>query len=255
MQSLHRAALAALLTGVTCSSLMAQPAPAPAAPTRADPYDRVGQAVVMPDGAPAAAHAVLSIGGYAEVIALDSGRTILVPVSAIARSGREIELSPAAAQELGLNPGQTAPVRVRAAAATATDLLALRAGKPAVSRADAPPALLAALRRKLEGLPPPGPAAALPDFKSASPPSRVTAVNIPSPAQQLHSGSGYYVQIAALSDLARAATVARAVGGRVSAAGRLHRVRLGPYPDQRGAQAARDAVAGRGYGDARIVRE
>lgn len=220
------------------------------------PYDQVGYAAIAAEGAPAAAHATLPAGAYAEVTALDTGRTVLVAITANARAGHEIELSPAAAQELGLTPGRPAAVRVRVAAATPTDLVAFRAGKAAGARPDAPPVLLTALRRKLAGMPAP---AVAPPTKSAKPPVRAAESRPPAPSPvssaPVRVGPGYYVQIAALSDPARAAAVASAVGGQVTSAGRLHRVRLGPYPDQNRAQAARDAVAGRGYGEARIVRE
>lgn len=76
------------------------------------------------------------------------------------------------------------------------------------------------------------------------------------PAAKPNQGEpGYFVQVAALTDPARAAEVAKAVGGKVSVAAGLNRVRTGPYANEGAAQAARDAIAGRGYGDARIVRE
>lgn len=221
---------------------------------RPAPYDQVGYAIIGPEGAPAAAHRTLPIGSHAEVTALDTGHTVLVAITASARPGREIELSPAAAKELGLTPGRPVAVRVRTAAASPTDLVGFTAGKAAISRPDAPPVLLTALKRKLTGMPLPGPTAATPVTKPSPGRPATPRPTTPKPAP-VAAGPGYYVQITALSDPARAASVARAVGGQVSSAGRLHRVRLGPYPDQRAAQAARDAVAGRGYGDARIVRE
>jgi rare lipoprotein A len=59
--------------------------------------------------------------------------------------------------------------------------------------------------------------------------------------------------VAALSNADRAATLAKALGGSVAPGGGLFRVRLGPYHDQRSAQNARDGLAKRGYGDARII--
>lgn len=258
MPSRNRVAAAALL--VIAAPALAQTTPdgpptiVDKASERPAPYDQVGYAIIGPEGAPAAAHPTLPIGSHAEVTALDTGRTVLVAITATSRPGREIELSPAAAQELGMTPGRPVAVRVRTAAASPTDLVGFTAGKAAIGRPDAPPVLLTALKRKLAGMPLPGPAAAAPVAKPSPGRPATPRPTAPKPAP-VAAGPGYYVQIAALSDPTRAASVARAVGGQVSSAGRLHRVRLGPYPDQRAAQAARDAVAGRGYGDARIVRE
>lgn len=64
---------------------------------------------------------------------------------------------------------------------------------------------------------------------------------------------GLYVQVAALSDPSRASALAGSLGGSVVAGGGFYRVRLGPYRDYQTAEMARDAVAQRGYADARIV--
>lgn len=234
--------------------------PGRAPPPREQRYDNVGYAGWSREagGGVSAAHATLPPGSFAEVTALDTGRTILVPITAVVRSGREIELSGAAAQELGLGAGDDAPVRVRAANASGADQYALQAGRPAPARPDTPPVLLTALRSKLgatrrtPALPerytaPPARTATAP--RPARPPAR-TAVPSPAPA-----GSAYRVQVAALSDASRAQALARALGGSVQAGGGLYRVQLGPFADARAAQAARDGVARRGYGDARIVRD
>ena len=231
-------------------------------------YDNVGYAVWASEaGTIAAAHATLPPGSFAEVTALDTGRTIIVPITSAARSGREIELSGAAAQELGLQGDGQAPVRVRAANPTGADLVALRAGRPAPPRPDTPPVLLNALRHKLSGTlgqvtPDFGPATPpvaepprslpRPAARPAAAPPRPAPIRTPAPAR---AGPGYYVQIAALADPARAQALARSAGGAVAAGGGLYRVRFGPFGDLRTAQAARDDVARRGYGDARIVRQ
>lgn len=254
-----------------------RPAPRPAAGPQPAPdfgapvpsrlpirYDNVGYAVWSAEaGTIAAAHPSLPPGTFAEVTALDTGRTILVPITATSRPGREIELSGAAAQQLGLGYGGQAGVRVRAANASGGDMTALRAGQPAPARPETPPVLLNALRRKLAGtLGQAGPArepttsgnsmAEGPPPASARPPRPQTAPR--SPAQRAVP-RGYYVQVAALSDLGRARAVAHQVRGMVSSAGALHRVRTGPFATPAAAQAARDAAAARGYGDARIVRQ
>ena len=80
----------------------------------------------------------------------------------------------------------------------------------------------------------------------------------PAPAAPLRSvpqGPGYYVQLAALSNSANANRLAREAGAVVRQGNGLFLVRAGPFADLRTAQAARDDFAGRGYADARIVRE
>ncbi len=249
-------------------------------------YDNVGYAAYSTEaGTVAGAHATLPPGSFVEVTSLDTGRTILVPITASARSGREIELSGMAAQELGLGGyGGDAPVRVRATNPTGADLGALRAGRPAPARPQTPPVLLNALRKKLDGTlgqvggAPPAtfqqpaaqaPAQTYPPPGASYQPQRPPAGYVPSvparqsaplpmsrpPAAPAQGGPGYYVQVAALSDAARAAGIARQIGGAVVSAGGTHRVRFGPFDDLRTAQAARDDIAGRGYGDARIVRQ
>ena len=49
--------------------------------------------------------------------------------------------------------------------------------------------------------------------------------------------------------------VARSLGGAATPFNKLWRVRTGPFSDAKSAAQARDAVAARGYGDARVVRE
>lgn len=252
-------------------------------PTPVQRYDNVGYAAYSSEpGTVAGAHATLPPGSFVEVTSLDTGRTILVPITASARSGREIELSGAAAQELGLGGyGGDAPVRVRATNPTGADLGALRLGQPAPPRPQTPPVLLNALRKKLDGtLGQVGGAAAPPAYRqppqqpSYQPPGasygaqRPPAGYVPSvparqaaprpsrpPAAAPQGGPGYYVQVAALADAGRAAGIARQIGGTVVSGGGVHRVRFGPFDDLRTAQAARDDIAGRGYGEARIVRQ
>ncbi|WP_375396366.1 septal ring lytic transglycosylase RlpA family protein [uncultured Sphingomonas sp.] len=190
-----------------------------------------------------AAHRTLPLGAFAEVTALDSGRTILVEITdrGPGRRDRVIDLSRGAAQALGLDAVAVAGVRVRRVTPAAADQAAIRSGRAAASRLDTPPALLAGLRAQLPktGVPPaPGPAA---------PPTKIRA-----PAA---AGSGYFVQVAAFSSRDRAAALARVLGARMIAAGKVYRVRLGPFATIALAAQARDAVAARGYGDARVVRE
>jgi rare lipoprotein A len=198
-----------------------------------------------------AAHRTLPPGAVAEVTALDTGRTILVLVAdrGLGAPDREIDLSRGAAQLLGITA--TAPVRVRLINATSQDLMALRAGRPASSRIDAPPSLLTALRRKLPSrtivAPPPSrPIRPAPGTSYTSPAPRPAPAGAPITA-------GIFVQVAALSNEGRAQALATSLNGRVQRAGALFRVQIGPYANTASAQRARDDVARRGYGDARIV--
>lgn len=96
-----------------------------------------------------AAHNSLPLGSFVEVTALDSGRTIVVLVNdrGPGAGDRLIDLSRGAAQSLGLNG--LAPVRVRLVNPPLPEQIALRQGRAASQRIDAPPTLLTALRRKL----------------------------------------------------------------------------------------------------------
>jgi rare lipoprotein A len=207
-----------------------------------------------------AAHRTLPLGSYAEVTALDTGRTILVQVND--RGPRQgnllIDLSQGAAQALGIN-GREA-VRVRAVTASPSDLVALRAGQPGAPRLDTPPALLAGLRQRLNG------ASALAAAPSPAKPARLPLVRVPPDPQGARPAAvpapraapatrGFYVQVAAFSSQPRAAALAKSLGGQVVSGSALWRVRLGPYATQNQANRARDGAAARGYGDARVVRE
>lgn len=190
-----------------------------------------------------AAHTTLPLGSAAEVTALDSGKTVLVRINDRwdGTRGRIIDLSRGAAQALGLDGRSVAAVRVRSVTPLAADAAALAAGKPASVRADAPPAVLAALRKKL----PPAPAG------SAPPPPRRDATRPPPPARA--GRQGYLVQVAALSSAARAQAVAGRLGGRVVPGGRLYRVQLGPFSDAAAAERGRAEAARAGFGDARVI--
>jgi len=265
-------ALALMMTGVAASA----EAPPPDLPGGDGPratsgnggparYDAVGYAVAGSAGrlggdAVTAAHATLPPGSYAEVTALDSGRTIAVLVSEPlpARPDRLIALSPGALRQLGITASGPVGVRVRAIDPGPADRAALNAGKPAAARINAPAVLLTGLRKQLSQ----------PPLSAATPPTPA-----PAPATQPHGSragasypplaptrpappatrGGLYVQIAALADATRARALAKNLGGIVQPAGRLFRVRLGPYATPTAAAKARDDAAARGYASARIV--
>ena len=225
--------------------------------------DAVGRAGMLAgvDGM-AGASATLPVGTFAEVTALDSGHVAIVRIASVAAAGpdRLIELSAAAARALGVVAG--AAVRVRPVNPDASDRAAILTGGHAAPRLDAPAVLLAGLR---QGLPPasgapvprPSPMAAAPLPVSrpvARPPAAAAPIRTPNPAPAPAIADPRYVQVAAFGSRASATALARKLGGSVSAAGALWRVRLGPYAGEAAARAARDGVAKRGYGDATIVR-
>lgn len=196
-----------------------------------------------------AAHPSLPLGSFVEVTSLDTGKTILVLVNDRGPrvAGRILDLSRGAAQLLGIDARSVSAVRVRLAEPPAADQLALRNGRAASPRLDATPQLIAALRKQL-------PAASRP--AAAPQPSLRPAARIAEPTRPPVSPTGagtIFVQVAAFSSGPRARALADTLGGSVQNAGPLYRVRLGPFTDRAAATAARDAVARRGYGDARIV--
>jgi len=107
--------------------------------------------------------------------------------------------------------------------------------------------------------PPPKPApapkpAAAPAPHPLAPPTPKPAP-APKPAAASPASQGSLVaQVAAFSVQASANTVASKLGGQASAAGRLWRVRLGPFATRAEAEAALAKAKGAGYSDARIQR-
>lgn len=230
-------------------------------------YDAVGYASwygdglegqVTASGAPfanagiTAAHRSLPLGSYAEVTALDNGRTIMVRITDRGPQApdREIDLSIGAAKLLGTSATALAAVRVRAVVPGPGDAAALREGLPATPRLDTPDNVLRALRRQL-----PTPA----QTTGAKPVAKQRPVARPKPAVAARSTAiaplrgNYLVQVAAFSTEARAQTLARALKGTIVGGNGVWRVRLGPFADRAAAQRARDAAAARGYGDASIL--
>ncbi len=228
----------------------------------AERYDAVGyadfyEADARP-GAVTAAHDSLPSGSFAEVTALDSGKTIVVMiVDRGVGNGRIIALSPGAMLALGNNGTGMLGVRVRRVNPLGADQQALREGRQASVRIDAPPVLLTALRKRLPVMPAGGLARARPSPNGGAGAS-YAAPRRPAPAASRPAApltAGLYVQVAALSSAARATALADEVGGTVQAAGSIYRVRLGPFANAASANSARDGVARRGYGSAQIVKQ
>ena len=212
-------------------------------------YDQVGYAAPMAGGAPGSlglASAALSVGSYVEVTAIDTGHTVLLQVTsnAGAGGGTLIALSPAAMAALQLS-GAAAPVRVRQVNPSAQDQAAVQRGI-APTRLDSPPPLLAGLRHML-------PAAGV-----VAPPPPVRAgggvsagVKAPPPVAR----GTIYIQVAALSNAARAKDLAGQLGGTVVPGGGLYRVQIGPFATRADAERKRASVAGQGFPDARVFEK
>ncbi len=252
--------------------------------------DQVGYARAYEGAAPPriiayAAHPTLDAGDFAEVTALDSGRTILVAVTGRATlpPGSVVALSPAAASQLEIDLTRPAPVRVRAVAPTAQDEAALASGAAAPSRLDAPEALLKGLRAQLPSLPvaatplvPPA-ASTLAPRKAATPPPKPAATPTPKPvpspkpvatpkpspaptpspkpaAASAPRGGKFVVQVGTFSNAANAKSLANRLGGFTDGSGALTRVRMGPFATRAEADAARTKAVAAGYRDAAVIR-
>ena len=251
-------------------------------------YDAVGYAALSGEGGGTvtAAHRTLPLPSYIEVTALDSGKTITVRVE---RRGPMqgkglIALSPGAAAQLGVTGQPNAPIRVRRVNPIEPDRAMLRSGQPAPARMDTPKSLLVVLQRKLdqqEGIVRPVPVATPSPVPSPTPttvatpkPAKVAKPKpvqapkpapvpapapkpvpkpAPSPAPVAAPKSGkFMIQVGAFSNQANAKAAASKVGGSVSAAGKLWRVRMGSYATEAQAKAALAKARSAGYSDARI---
>lgn len=237
-------------------------------------FDRVGRITVAEGEGTFALSGELAAGSFAEVTALDTGRTILVQVRS--EGSGLVGLSQAAATQLGV--AANAPVRIRRVTVTPQDSVLLSAGRAAPTRADAPQALLVGLRRMLaEQQPAPVQVAARPEVAARPQPAKPRVVKPqpvkpePAPTQPARveapkpappkvqpapkpaARGNLTVQVAALSNAQRARALADQLGGSVRSAGTIHRVQLGPFADRASAERARADAAKRGYGDARII--
>lgn len=256
-------------------------------PDAAERYDQVGYAswygdelrghrtadgdAFDPDGITAASRD-LPMGSFAEVTSLDSGKTILVEITdrGPTRPDRLIDLSHGAAKLLGVDGASIAPVRVRRVDPPAADQAALKRGQAASPRLDSPAVLLAGLRARLPepakrasptmsdpaivAIKAPPPATRLVAPPAARPTPAATKPG-PKPPASSASGHGYYVQVGTFSTEANARGLAGRLHGHVNPAGKYWQVRLGPFADRAAADTARDGVAKRGYGDARVLHK
>lgn len=226
-----------------------------------------------------AAHRTLPLPSYVEVTALDTGRTILVRVNDRGpfAGNRVIDLSRGAAEQLGISGAGTAGVRVRRVNPSEPEKGQLRIGMRVPARMDTPETVLAELRKRLPTVaaPVPTPAAApTPEPTAASPAPTIKPPVKPTPAVKTSSPAPtkvkkpispaakpvpqvsarpLWVQVGAYSTKQRAEDAAKRLGGAVSPAGKLWRVRTGPYTDAAAARSSIEKAAASGFPGARIV--
>jgi rare lipoprotein A len=225
---------------------------------------------------PSAAHKTLPLPSIVEVTNLDNGRKLRVRVNDRGPfvDGRIIDLSKAAAEQLGYGRAGVARVRVRyvgPAGKTPFDQprMIASAPPPAEPRAAPPPKA----RVYATGLPPaqpayaapPPPKAADPDYAPYAPPSPTPPPLVPAePAPVLASAStsAYRVQAGSFAnrDNAERAVVQLGGAGETSiesiqrAQGVLYRVVVQAGPDEAEAFGVRDRVAALGFSDATVLR-
>lgn len=250
-------------------------------------YDVVGHAAASSEGGDGitASHRTLPLPSYVEITALETGRTILVRLERRGPMTGNLltELSPGAAAQLGIAGQAKAPVRVRRVNPPEPERAALRAGRSAPARMDTPPSLRAVLMRRLEqqgpgvqvsrpspmvmpdkmppvpvGGPvsqatPPGSAPVTTPAPAMARPETKPAEN-PNSAAKAPTKAAWLVQVGAFSSRARAEAIAKAVGGEVTAAGALWRVRIANLATTAAADAALAKARAAGYTDARIQR-
>ncbi|WP_428681760.1 septal ring lytic transglycosylase RlpA family protein [Sphingopyxis sp.] len=244
--------------------------------------------IFNPDGI-SAAHRTLPLPSYVEVTALDTGRTILVRVNDRGPmvSGRLIDLSRGAAEQLGLTEGHSA-VRVRRTNPPQAERAQLRAGRAVPERISTPDSLLAILRKKLQSqtatpaaAPPVGgqPAPPVASGKAkpgddrvavqpsadkrvpskpapkAAPPAKAAPADKPAPAKPVAVAGSHFVQVGAFSSEGNANAAAKSVGGSVAKVGNLWRVRIGPFGSDADARGALGRAKAKGFRDAVVVRD
>jgi rare lipoprotein A len=243
-----------------------------------------------------AAHRTLQMPSVLRVTNLDNGQSTIVRVNDRGPFARQrvIDLSRAAAEEIGMIGSGTARVRVEQLEAESLALkdIALSGGGPDEQRAAlekhiagrrGPPAITATA----QATPPPPPVPATPEvtvypvnprspavvpvsasgsaggtWGSATPPPPPAPPPI-APAAPVQAASGFYVQTGAFSTMGNAEKQRGQVTSygspeisQASSGGReVYRVRLGPYSTQEAAGIVADRLKRSGYGDARVVSD
>jgi rare lipoprotein A len=185
-----------------------------------------------------AAHKTLPLPSMVEVTNLDNGRRITLRVNDRGPfvDGRIIDLSKAAADELGYRDRGVARVRVRYLGPAPKDAF------------DG--------RRYAEGKVQPTPAPYKPQPYKPEP---IAPAATPKPRFALADSGGYRVQVASFANRDNADRAASALGEAVVESTErdgipLYRVMLGPADDEPAAWALRDRAAAQGFADARVLR-
>ena len=213
-----------------------------------------------------AAHKTLPLPSLVEVTNLDNGRKITLRVNDRGPfvDGRIIDLSKAAADELGYRQQGVARVRVRylgpapkspfdsqrIAQLTPRSLLT----EPAPAVQTAQPYAVAALASATPSLPvvPVSTPAIAPPPAAAASAERATRFALAAP-------SGYRVQVASFANRANAEKAVAMLGQAVIEPAlrdgtEIYRVILGPAADEPSAWALRDHAASKGFADAKVLR-
>ena len=209
-----------------------------------------------------AAHTTLPLPSIVEVTNLENGKTIQVRVNDRGpfHDGGLIDLSQAAAQQLGFEQQGRANVRVRYVGPAS--LGAPDAGLRHASYTPTPPTnQMPSGPVPYVGLNPPGTAPLPPAVGSTELPP--LSPSTPAATPSAGTGLSYRVQAGAFSDPANAQRVVNQLGGGVSATVEpfqradgvtLYRVMVQGTPDEAEAWALRDRVAASGFAEARVVR-
>jgi rare lipoprotein A len=187
-----------------------------------------------------AAHPTLPMPSLVEVTNLENGRSLRLRVNDRGpfHDNRLIDLSQAAARELGFEGKGLARVRVRFVA-----LLPAANGTPPVAGTTTRPTVVAAAAPA-----PRSPARTRPAVRQAA-----AATSSGCDARDTH-----FVQVAAFGDSGNAERLAAELDrlgtvGIDAAGAALNRVRLGPYPSRRDAFGKLAEVRGLGYRDAMVI--
>jgi rare lipoprotein A len=220
---------------------------------------------------PSAAHKTLPLPSIVEVTNLDNGRKLRVRVNDRGPfvDGRIIDLSKAAADQLGYGRAGVARVRVRyvgPAGKTPFDQPRMIASAPPAEPRYAPPPKT---RVYANGLPPaqpaydapPPPKAADPDYAPSAPPPAPLVPAEPAPILASAS-SAYRVQAGSFANRGNAERAMAQLGGAGEtsiesiqrAQGVLYRVVVQAGPDEAEAFGVRDRVAALGFSDATVLR-
>jgi rare lipoprotein A len=180
-----------------------------------------------------AAHRTLPLSSYAEITSLDTGRTILVRINDRGpfHGNRLIDLSSAAARQLGMAGNGARMVRVRRVNASDAEKRIVSQRRPVAGRTPLNADGLDRLRRQ-------------------------NGWTVPASAHAVMPvGQGpFFIRIATFSSRLRATSMATRVGADIFRASGLYQVRMGPYFSAAKLQAALAPLAAKGYSDVRIVR-